>query len=714
VGGVRCGTIGRCLVVLLVVGMIAGWEVIASAVGPLEGDLAVAATPSVMTLPAENISGTGATLKGEITALGGPDFIAVSAGHSHSLGVRSDGTLWVWGSNGYGQLGLGDTDDRLTPTQVGSDTNWVAVSAGYYHSLGLRSDGSLWAWGYNSCGQLGLGVGDTTDRHVPTQAGSDTNWVSVSAGYYHSLGLRSDGSLWAWGRNRAVDKYPGKGGQLGLGDLIDRHVPTRVGSDTDWVAVSGGISHSLGVRSDHTLWAWGWNPHSELGLGNIGQEGKKTPTPVGDGTNWAAVSAGLYRSFGVCSDGTLWAWGMNVYGELGVGDSADKDVPTRVGIATNWVAVSGGGVNRFLGLHSDGSIWAWGGVPPYMATNPTQVGIAMNWASIIAGSGHFLGLRSDGTLWSWGGNAYGQLGLGDTTNRASPTQVFLSQLSYQVSFEWGPTTSYDNETARQAMAGGGTFSADISGLTLGAIYHFRAKVEGEGIVYGDDMSFMAVTAPSVTTNDAGSITTSSARLNGDLASLGTASSVTVSFVWGTSSDSLPQETAGQVMTDTGAFYFDLASLDPGGTYYFKAKAVGHGDAVYGDEMRFTTGRSPVGEDVDPARGKRGQRLTVKISGANLDGATNVSFGTGITVENFDIIGNAITAEIVIDRDAEVGPRDVSVTTPMGTDTMTGGFAVTAGSSGLPWWAYLLVVLGGLVVLMMLVAVVARLARRVAS
>jgi hypothetical protein len=236
-------------------------------------------------------------------------------------------------------------------------------------------------------------------------------------------------------------------------------------------------------------------------------------------------------------------------------------------------------------------------------------------------------------------------------------------------------------------------------------------VVDEGTVYGDDMTFMAVTVPSVTTSDAGSITTSSARLNGDLISLGSATSVTISFVWGTSSESYAQETAGQVMTGTGAFYFDLASLDLGGTYYFKAKAVGHGEAVYGDEKRFTTGQMPVVQGVDTRRGKRGQHLTVTISGANFDGATGVSFGSGVTVENLDVSGNVITAVIAIDRDAETGPRDVSVTTPMGTNTMTGGFAVTAGSSGLQWWMYPVAILGGLMALMFLVAVAARLVRR---
>jgi len=165
------------------------------------------------------------------------------------------------------------------------------------------------------------------------------------------------------------------------------------------------------------------------------------------------------------------------------------------------------------------------------------------------------------------------------------------------------------------------------------------------------------------------------------------------------------------MTGTGAFSFDLGSLDPGVTYYYSSKAVGHGEAVYGVEKTFTTGRSAVIEGLDPEGGKRGQHLTVTISGANFDGATIVSFGSGITVEDFDVSSTEMTAEIAIDGDAEVGVRDISVTTRMGTATMTGGFAVTAGSSRLPIWVYPVAIVGGLMVLLILVAVGARLVRR---
>ena len=723
--GVEGGSVARFLLTMLIVVGIALCNVVTSPVGPLRGNLAVAAPPSVDTLPASGISTATATLNGEITASGEPYFTAVSAGYNHSLGVRSDGTLWAWGYNAYGQLGLGDTTDRWSPTQVGSAANWVAVSAGYRHSLGVRSDGTLWAWGRNthitaktdanpeitSHGQLGLG--DTTDRWSPSPVGSGTDWVTVAAGGGHSLGVRSDGTLWAWGRNYF--------GQLGLddrGDGTDRWIPSQVGSAANWVVVSAGYEHSLGVRSDGTLWAWGWNPHHELGLGDTPQAGEYSPTRVGSATNWVGASAVFYYSLGVRSDGTLWGWGMNNYAQLGLGYAGGGDViiPTQAGSASNWVAASGG-IQRSVGLRSDGTLWNWGGVFPYQALSPKQVGSATDWGAVDAGGAHFLGLRSGGTLWAWGANGSGELGLGDTNNRGSPTEVvFSTTSSWQVSFEWGLTSSYGNETAPQTMTGVGVFSADVGGLTLGATYHFRAKtVAGDGTGYGGDMTFTTTEAPSVTTNDAGSITANSASLSGELTWLGTAGSVTVSFEWGTSPGAYSRETTGQAMTSTGAFTTSISGLTPATTYHFRAKAVGNGIS-YSAESSFTAlGEAPSIEAVTADGGRRGNDLTVTISGSGLSGVTGIDFGPGITIRGVRVVSDGeITVEITIDSDAELGARDVSVTTPMGTDTMTGGFAVTARSSGLQWWMYPMAIVGGLMALMILVAVGARVVRRLAG
>src|SRR3989344_1483851 len=123
----------------------------------------------------------------------------ISARYKHTIAIKSDGTLWAWGYNLYGQLGDGTTSQRNSPVQIGTDNNWVSISAGGYHTIAIKSDGTLWAWGSNDYGQLGDGT--MVDKTTPAQIGTDANWVSISAGDYHTIALKSDGTLWAWGRN---------------------------------------------------------------------------------------------------------------------------------------------------------------------------------------------------------------------------------------------------------------------------------------------------------------------------------------------------------------------------------------------------------------------------------------------------------------------------------------------------------------------------------
>ncbi len=334
----------------------------------------------------------------------------------------SPARLWSCGMNASGQLGLGDTDPRPDPAQVGSATNWLQVAGGQNHSVGLRNDGTLWAWGRNTVGQLGQGTASGSNQTTPIQVGTAFDWRSITAGIDFSLALRADGTLWAWGDNSF--------GQLGLGDTIFRTSPQQVGTSTDWAAVAAGDSFVLARKTDGTLWAWGRNESGSLGLGDTTQ--RNTPTQVGTATNWAAISAGGFHSAALRSDGTLWTWGNNLSGQLGLGDTSPRTTPTQVGTATDWAAISAGGFH-VLAIRQDGSLWVWGrnnfgqlGLGDTTnRTTPTQLGTQTDWDQVSTGGFTSLALKTDGTLWAWGANAALNPATctGDDVIHNTPTQV---------------------------------------------------------------------------------------------------------------------------------------------------------------------------------------------------------------------------------------------------------------------------------------------------
>ena len=356
--------------------------------------------------------------------------------------------LAAWGSNSAGRLGNGSTTSSSVPLLVDqsgvlSGKTVVAVSGGWFHSLALCSDGTIAAWGSNSSGQLGNN--SAIDSSVPvlvTQSGmlSGKTVVAVSAGYYHSLALCSDGTIAAWGENGS--------GQLGNNSTTDSSVPVPVNqsgvlSGKAVVAISAGSSHSLALCSDGAIAAWGSNGSGRLGNGSTSSSSVPVlvvQTGVLSGKTVVAVSAGGIYNLALCSDGAIAAWGHNSNGQLGNSSTTNSSVPVlvnRSGVLSGKTVVAiAAGLHNSLALCSDGTIAAWGsnssGELGNNSTTNSSVPVLVNRSGVLsgktvvavsAGSNHSLALCSDGTLAAWGLNSSGELGNNSTTNSSVPVLV---------------------------------------------------------------------------------------------------------------------------------------------------------------------------------------------------------------------------------------------------------------------------------------------------
>ena len=349
-----------------------------------------------------------------VTAIG-TNWVSIATGVSNTMAINSLGNLYGWGYNQIGSLGLGDTLNRSSPTQVGTST-WSAVYAGTSFGIAIRSDNSIFAWGGQTFGQLSdytvisrsspVQIGTTTaNTSSPVQIGN-SSWSQVSAGGSHTLGIGVDGILYGWGRNIE--------GQLG-------GATNTLG--TIWNKVVVGQSHALGIRSDGKLYAWGSNTTGQLGDGTI--VAKSSPVLI-DGGTWSdiAISQGssLFYSMGIKSDGRLYAWGNNSVGQLGW---------------LSWRQISVGSGHTLL-LRSDGQLYSWGlnnagqlGDLIAGTTNrssPIQIGTS-TWSTIAAGISVSAAILSDGRLFAWGYNNNGAVGDGSTTSRSSPVQIATASWS---------------------------------------------------------------------------------------------------------------------------------------------------------------------------------------------------------------------------------------------------------------------------------------------
>jgi alpha-tubulin suppressor-like RCC1 family protein len=289
------------------------------------------------------------------TIAGGTNWKTGSTAYGHTAMIKTDGTLWSWGRGGSGQLGDLTRTSKSSPVQeTGLSTLWTTVSCGRYHSAAVRSNGTLWAWGFGSIGNLGNNAnGAAAARSSPVQEVlASTLWKMVSCGSYFTAAVRTNGTLWAWGSNT--------NGQLGKNDVTHRSSPVQeVLAATTWKTVSAGAYHAAATRSDGTLWTFGRNTSGQLGKNDVVHRSSPVQE-VTAGTNWTTVACGGYHTAGIKSDGTLWAWGYNGEGQLGDDTRTNKSSPVQtISASTNWKQIIGG-QNFSAGLKTDGTLWVWG------------------------------------------------------------------------------------------------------------------------------------------------------------------------------------------------------------------------------------------------------------------------------------------------------------------------------------------------------------------
>jgi len=321
------------------------------------------------------------------TLSGGANWKQVSSGNSNTTGngfisaIKTDGTLWTWGRNSYGRLGDNTTTDRLTPvTTFAGGTNWKQVTCGGYYTAAIKTDGTLWTWGSNAYGQLGDNTQTNRSTPVTTFAGG-TNWKQVSGGVHHTAAIKTDGTLWTWGR--------GNSGQIGNNVFNNCLTPvTTFLGGTNWKQVDGCLNHTAAIKTDGTLWTWGNNSYGRLG-DNTTTLRQAPVTTFAGGTNWKQVACGNNHTSAIKTDGTLWTWGCNGTGQLG----------------NNTLNASFTPVTTFVG-----------------GTNWKQVSLAYNSTAI----------KTDGTLWNWGYNSGGiYLAVNDTTTRSIPVTTFAGGTNWK-------------------------------------------------------------------------------------------------------------------------------------------------------------------------------------------------------------------------------------------------------------------------------------------
>ena len=345
----------------------------------------------------------------------------ISAGGVHSCGIKLDDTLYCWGSNADGRTGLNtSTGDSLVPEPVSGGGSWKQVVAGVNYSCGIKSDDTLYCWGSNSYGQLG--DNSTTNRLIPTPVNGGGTWKHVSAKFSHTCGIKSDNTLHCWGLN----ENGGTGLNTTTGNTL---VPTEIDGGGSWKLVSTGQNHSCGIKSDDTLYCWGWNIFGQVGNNSITD--RLVPTAVFGGGTWKQVGTGGLITCGIKSNDSLHCWGSNSFGQVGDNSIIDRIVPTAVSGGGTWKHVAVGDTHN-CGIKSDDSLNCWGSNSRGQVGDstsgtdrlvPTAISNGGSWIKASAGTQLSCAIKSDKTLLCWGNNSNGQIGNNSSQKQLAPAPV---------------------------------------------------------------------------------------------------------------------------------------------------------------------------------------------------------------------------------------------------------------------------------------------------
>ena len=350
--------------------------------------------------------------------------------------------LWLWGQGAAGALGNNSIVSRSSPVQtVSNTTDWRQVDTSVGTSAAIKTNGTLWVWGTATGGALGNN--STINRSSPVQTVSvGTNWKQVSTGYQAQSAIKTDGTLWVWGCAAL--------GTLGNNSTINRSSPVQtVSVGTNWKQVSVRGRTMAAIKTDGTLWLWGQGAVGRLG--NESTTNRSSPVQtVSAETNWAKVASTGYNTAAIKTDGTLWLWGQGTFGSLGNNSTLNEVSPVQtVAAGTNWKQV-GGYDNLTAAIKTDGTLWLWGynlygglgNNSVASLSSPVQtIAAGTNWKQVAAGGYTTAAVKTDGTLWLWGKGGCGNFGNNSTLNRSSPVQTIAAGTN------WKQVSAGDNISA---------------------------------------------------------------------------------------------------------------------------------------------------------------------------------------------------------------------------------------------------------------------------